>query len=117
KQLRGGDSHPLVERIMRIHVTEEARHISFARQYVRQQVPQLGPVRQSILGIAAPLLLGVMTPMMVNPPRDLRLSGVPAKVLRQAARSANARQLRKDSVAKLRRLCVDLGLAGRPARW
>ena len=31
QQLRGADAHPLVERIMRIHVTEEARHLSFAR--------------------------------------------------------------------------------------
>ena len=39
-QLRAGESHPVVERIMRIHVTEEARHVSFARQYLKRSVPR-----------------------------------------------------------------------------
>jgi hypothetical protein len=34
RDLRGGRAiHPLLERVMRIHVTEEARHLSFARHY------------------------------------------------------------------------------------
>ena len=35
----GRELHPLLERIMRIHVTEEARHLSFARHYLRTNVP------------------------------------------------------------------------------
>src|SRR5436305_5756961 len=34
--------HPLLERIMRIHVTEEARHLSFARHYLKRNVKELG---------------------------------------------------------------------------
>src|SRR6185437_288401 len=35
RALRSGEAiHPLLERIMRIHVTEEARHLSFARHYL-----------------------------------------------------------------------------------
>src|SRR6185295_15426255 len=30
------EQHPLVERIIRIHITEEARHMSFARHYLRR---------------------------------------------------------------------------------
>ena len=39
--------HPLLERIMRIHVTEEARHLSFARHYLKREVPKLGPFSSS----------------------------------------------------------------------
>ena len=37
----GRELHPLVERISRIHITEEARHMAFARHYLRRNVPQL----------------------------------------------------------------------------
>ncbi|MBV9412506.1 MAG: diiron oxygenase, partial [Acidimicrobiia bacterium] len=37
QELRSGkEIHPLLERIMRIHVTEEARHLSFARHYLKR---------------------------------------------------------------------------------
>lgn len=118
RQLRDGHSHPLVERIMRIHVTEEARHIGFARGFLKQRVPQLSRWRRQRLALSVPVLLGVMAPMMVNPTADLhRAQGVPKEALRTAARSPEAAQLRKDSVAKIRRLCAELGLLTPTARW
>ena len=39
KQLKEGGSHPATERIMRIHVAEEARHIAFARHWLRERAP------------------------------------------------------------------------------
>ena len=64
-----------------------------------------------------PVLLGVMAPMMVNPTPDLhRAQGVPKAVLRDAARSPEADRLRRDSVAKVRRLCGELGLLTPTAR-
>jgi len=116
-QLRGGESHPVVERIMRIHVTEEARHVSFARQFLKRTVPDLGPVRRAILALWAPVLFGTMGRVMVFPPRHLRKAyGVPRRQLRRAMRSDEGRQLLRDAVAKPRKLCTELGLVGRPAR-
>src|SRR5213078_2166833 len=51
RELRSGQElHPLLERIMRIHVTEEARHLSFARHYLkhgpRPAPPPPGPARR-----------------------------------------------------------------------
>ena len=40
------DLHPLLEVIMRHHVTEEARHLSFARHYLKREVPGLGWARR-----------------------------------------------------------------------
>jgi hypothetical protein len=34
--------HPLLKRIMQIHVTEEARHICFASRFLTEHVPRLG---------------------------------------------------------------------------
>ena len=111
QRLRAGEEHPLVERIMRIHVTEEARHRSFARHYLSSEAPNLGPVRRRILAAIAPLLLGVMARQMLLPDRELaRTHHIPRRALRQAARSPQARQLLADSVSSVRRLCTELGL-------
>jgi hypothetical protein len=112
--LRDGLDHPLVERIMRIHVTEEARHLSFARHYLKREVPKMGAVHRRVLSIAAPLVMGVMSRMMIEPPSDLRRHvGLPASVQREAFRTPEGRQLRKDSIAKTRKLCGELGLVDR----
>ncbi len=116
-RLRGDGGHPLVQRIMRIHVTEEARHLSFARHYLRRQVPKLGWVRRQVLAMATPVLLGVMARQMLVPGRSFaRANGIPRPVVRQAARSEQSRVLVRDSVGKVRRLCTELGLCHAPAR-
>lgn len=103
--------HPLVERIMRIHTTEEARHLSFARKYLQRTVPELGRLRRLELALLAPVVLGVMARLMLQPTGDLvRHFGVPGDVVRAANRSRAGRQLRADSVGKTRRLFRELGL-------
>jgi len=103
--------HPLVERIMRIHTTEEARHLSFARHYMHRTVPQLGFFRRLHLAIISPIVLGVMARLMLQPSGDLvRHFGVPRDVVRAANRGRAGRQLLKDSVSKTRKLFVELGL-------
>ncbi|MCP9978741.1 AurF N-oxygenase family protein [Actinomadura madurae] len=47
KSLKGGHiKHPLEETIMKIHIAEEARHISFARHYLKHRVPNMNPLRR-----------------------------------------------------------------------
>ena len=117
RQLREGTTHPLIEQIMKIHITEEARHIAFARTYLKDLVPRLGRFRRTMLSIRTPLVLWIMAPLMVDPSYELhREHGVPKEVLREARRSPLGRQLRKESVAKLRRLCRELGLMSPAAK-
>ena len=103
--------HPLVERIMRIHTTEEARHLSFARHYMHRTVPQLGALRRRQLAFIAPVVLGIMARLMLWPTGDLiRQFDIPREVVRRSNFSPAGRQLLKDSVAKTRKLFVELGL-------
>jgi hypothetical protein len=115
---RERELHPLLERIMRIHVTEEARHLSFARHRLKRSVPTLGPVRRAILAIATPLILGEMAGMMMRPSKKLvRDYQIPRAVVREAyddnpewqASAANA-------LRKVRLLCRELGLIGPVSR-
>ena len=119
RELRSGDAiHPLLERIMRIHVTEEARHLSFARHYLKTQVPTLTRWQRIQLGIGAPLVLAVMAQMMLQPSRELvRRYEIPGSVLQEAyTQNAAHKAAVLESLTKVRRLCTELGLLGRGYR-
>lgn len=115
---RGAELHPLVERIIRIHVAEEARHLSFARHYLRRRIPRLGWVRRQIIGIAIPIILGVMARMMLAPSREMiRHFKIPRSVVDEAYRhNPAARTTTQDSLAKVRNLATELHLVNRSNR-
>jgi hypothetical protein len=106
---------------MRIHVTEEARHLSFARHYLKRTVPTLSPARRAQLAVMAPLILGQMAQLMLKPSRRLVARyDIPAEVI-EAAYTNNPRHHQETvaSLMKVRKLCEELGLVKRPydALW
>lgn len=108
--------HPLLERIMRIHVTEEARHLSFARHYLKRRVASFGPLRRLVLAIGAPLILGSMAQLMLKPsPQLVKRYRIPRAVTREAY-TKNPRHHAEAvaSLGKVRKLCADLGLLRGP---
>jgi hypothetical protein len=108
------DLHPLFEMIMRHHVTEEARHLSFARHYLKVQTPQLSRRRRVTMAVATPLILGVMAQLMMQAPRSLVTRfGVPREVVRAAYRDNPAhRERTKVAVRKVRALAREIGIIG-----
>ena len=105
--------HPLLERIMRIHVTEEARHLSFARSYLKKNVPELSPRRRRLLlSIETPFILGVMSQLMLRPsPQIVKTYAIPKPVLHEAFRDNPAHHdAVRSSLRKVRGLATDLGL-------
>jgi len=112
---RDREKHPLLERIIRIHVTEEARHLSFARHYLKRTVPQLSRIRRAELAIGAPLILGSMAQLMLKPsPNLVKRYSIPPEVVKEAY-DDNPRHRTETiaSLGKVRKLCEDLGLV----RW
>ena len=110
------DIHPLLERIMRIHVTEEARHLSFARHYLKRTVPSLGWIRRAELAIGAPLILGQMAQLMLKPsPHLVARYDIPKHVLDEAyTHNPRHREETLKSLGKVRSLCAELGLLRSP---
>jgi hypothetical protein len=104
--------HPLLERIMRIHVTEEARHLSFARQYLRANVPGLSRGRRLQIAVRAPLILATMASVMMRPSRTIvRTYGIPKAVLAEAyGPGTRSRDEVRASLRKVRNLLGELGL-------
>ncbi len=61
------------------------QHLSFARHYLKQQVPQLGPIARLQLTVGAPLVLASMAQMMLRPPRRMvQRYEIPAAVIKEA---------------------------------
>ncbi len=122
KELRSDvELHPLLERVMRIHVTEEARHLSFARHYLRTKAKDLGPVDRLWLGAGTPIILSVMAQMMLKPSAQLvQEYGIPRSVIREAyTRNPAHRAESLASMRRVRKLCQDMGLltAGYQRVW
>ena len=108
----GRELHPLLRRIMQIHVTEEARHLCFARHYLREHVARLGTVGRFGLSLRAPIILGLMAPLMLRPSEQIaRTYGIPRAVMREAySRNPVHRAKMREALGKVRDLCVELGL-------
>ena len=68
--LREGKAlHPIMERVMAIHVAEEARHISFAHEYLRKRVPHMRRRQRFLLSLHVPIIMRVLCQAIVVPPR------------------------------------------------
>jgi hypothetical protein len=114
----GRELHPLLERIMRIHVTEEARHLSFARHYLKTRVPDLPARKRFRLSLEAPIILAAMASVMMQvPPQMIWEYRIPLRVVREAYYTNPAQKaLVAASLSKVTRLLEELGLVSRPAR-
>jgi hypothetical protein len=69
--------HPIPRAMARIHVTEEARHIAFARTFLEEAWPQLDAISKAGAVVTTPLAVRAITDALVNPAvyRTLGLAG------------------------------------------
>lgn len=116
---RNRDLHPLLERIMRIHVMEEARHICFAKRFLQERVPTLSTFKTWHLRIRAPIILSRMSAAMLEPPQSVIWRyGIPAAVVKEAyVDDPRHRDGLMDGLAALRALCVDLAIVTPSTVW
>jgi hypothetical protein len=117
--LREGKSlHPIMERVMAIHVAEEARHISFAHEYLRKRVPHLPRRKRFWLSLYVPVVMRVLCQAIVVPPRSFwKEFDIPREVRKELFfRAPESRQMLRDMFADVRMLCYDTGLMNPLAR-
>jgi para-aminobenzoate N-oxygenase AurF len=115
KVLRGdNDLPPVLERVMRIHVTEEARHLSFARSYLKTRAAKLRWYGRLQLGIGAPIILSTMAGLMLRPsPQLVATYRIPQGVIAQAyTNNATAKAENLAAIRRVRKLCAELGVLG-----
>jgi len=111
--LREGKAlHPIMERVMAIHVAEEARHISFAHEYLRKRVPHMSRRQRFLLSLHVPIIMRVLCQAIVVPPRAFwKEFDIPRSVKKDIFfGSPEARQFLRDMFGDVRMLCHDTGL-------
>jgi hypothetical protein len=108
----GREIHPLIERISRIHITEEARHMSFARHYLKRHVPELPAWKMFLLRLRTPFVFAVASQFMMRPSSHVIAAyGIPKETLREAyGRGSLGRRRTIEALGKPRDLCWELGV-------
>ena len=104
--------HPIMEDLIAIHVAEEARHISFAHEYLHRRVPRLTRFSRFCLSLYAPVVMRMLgQAMMVPPRRFFRQFDIPRSVRRELYSGApGSRQTLRNMLGDIRMLCDELGL-------
>jgi len=107
-----GIQHPLLQRIMQIHVAEEARHIGFAHEYVQQYAPKLNPVERHFIAMATPVIMRWLCDEILKPSKQARRDmGMPDEVFREVFWDApESRAMLRDLFADVRMLMESAGL-------
>ncbi|WP_216902785.1 AurF N-oxygenase family protein [Nocardia alni] len=111
--LRSGEEvHPIMHGVMAIHVAEEARHISFAHEFLKHHVPEAKPLNKAVLSLAFPLVMWLLGRSIVKPPKSFfKEFDIPEEVRRDLFfGSKDARQTFSDYFVDVRALATEIGL-------
>jgi hypothetical protein len=111
--LREGKAlHPIMERVMAIHVAEEARHMSFAHQYLHKRVPNLRWHQRLLLSLYVPLVMRILCSAIIVPPRAFwKEFDIPRSVRKELFFDApESCKILRDMFGDVRMLCHDTGL-------
>jgi P-aminobenzoate N-oxygenase AurF len=105
-------SHPIMEKVMAIHVAEEARHISFADQFLNKRVPQMVRRSRFMLSLYVPIVMRALCQAIVVPSRSFfRKFDIPRSVRKELFFNApDSRQALRHMYGDVRMLCDDVGL-------
>lgn len=116
----GDDMHPLLRRIMQIHVAEEARHIGFAHQYLQHNAERLSRVERGVISVAVPLLMKWLCNEILVPSRSVRRElAIPDDVAAEVYwDSPESQKFLRDLFGDVRMLADETGMRrNRVARW
>lgn len=107
--------HPLLRRVIQIHVTEEARHVCFAERYLEQHLPLCSPAKREMLAFIVPLTFPAAMRMMLEPdPRLVRAFSIPAAAMTAAFGPGSAHRKKVAETTKpVRALCARHGMLER----
>ena len=114
----GHELHPIVTRVMQIHVAEEARHIGFAHSYLIERSKDYGRVQRFGLSLAFPVIMRVLCDVIMKPTRQMQKDlGIPKHVMREVYwRSPESQKLLRDTFGDVRMLAEELGLMNKVSR-
>ncbi|MBY8858389.1 diiron oxygenase [Nocardia sp. CA2R105] len=111
--LRSGEEvHPIMRGVMSIHVAEEARHISFAHEFLKHHVPEQKSFNKFVLSLAMPLIMWILGRSIATPPKSFFDEfDIPEEVRKELFYgSKEARKVFADYFVDVRALAKEIGL-------
>ncbi|MGV9411602.1 AurF N-oxygenase family protein [Nocardia sp. NPDC003693] len=111
--IRDGDSvPPAVLRTMEIHIAEEARHISFAGEFLAAHLARMNPVSKAVAAVSFPLAMRWLAGEIMAPPKSFaRQFDIPDEVFAEAFWDGpQQRRILSGYFGDMRKLAGDLGL-------
>src|SRR5258705_11533072 len=110
------DPQPMGQRLMRVHVTEEGRHIRFARDGLRKRSPHMRRIPRlfaaNVNGVG-----GYFFRYLFSNPVPYRRTGLDGRKARRVARnSSHRREVQVAGFAPLAAFLEEVGLMGPIAR-
>ncbi|MEV0338187.1 diiron oxygenase [Nocardia sp. NPDC050713] len=108
----GGNIPPAVLRTMEIHIAEEARHISFANEFLKAHIERMSPAGKAVCALAFPLAMRWLAGEIMVPPRSFAKDfDIPREVFRDAFwRAPQSRRILSGYFGDIRKLAGELGL-------
>lgn len=106
------DIPPAMRRVMQIHIAEEARHISFAHQFLRERVVKMNKAQRFGLSLAYPVIMRFLAGVIMAPQKkDCRKHGIPDAVRKQAFwKSPQSKAIMSEYFGDVRMLANELEL-------
>lgn len=79
------DNPPLLQRIMQIHIAEEARHISFAHEFLKERVADMNAIEKFATSLVMPVVMRYLAGVIMKPYKaESDRMGIPKDVRKQA---------------------------------
>jgi hypothetical protein len=113
--MRGEQVLPIVRATSRIHVVEESRHMTFARQEMRERITGAGPARRQSSALVIAIAAHIIVANMVNEGVYAAAGLDPERAVREAAGNEHHKALMRASCTHLMEFLAELGLLTRPA--
>jgi hypothetical protein len=114
ESMRDESIQPLTRQVNKIHVTEEARHVRYAREELARLMPKTGPVRRGVARFVTAQMAVVIANNLVH--RDVYAAvGIDPKVGYRAARAnPHHQETKRWTARKLMPYLREMGLIGGP---
>ncbi len=116
--IRSLELPPALQRVMEIHIAEEARHISFAVAFLKLRLPHANRVQRFILSLVFPITMRWLAGEIMTPPKSLQKRfDIPDEVFKEAFwGSDNSREILASYFGDMRALAEETGLMNRVSR-
>ena len=109
---------PVIARIMQIHIAEEARHISFAHEYLKRRGPRMTGLSRQFTAVMFPVIMRLACDLIMVPPKEFRETfDIPESVMKDLYwRAPESRVRLSELFSDVRMLAEEAGLMTRLSR-